>query len=180
MRSKTFDADTFAFVSQWPHSAILELTHLASFTPDSRWIAGTLGLEVADVNVALQRLLRLRLLEMSSPDRWTDRSGDLEFVGAGVDEGARREVIRSTQELAMRAADHTALDDQAHGRMVVAMERSRLGELRDLIDRFMIDARTVSDSSTADAVYQVSVAIHPLTRAKRAESSATKSTSEWR
>ena len=62
--------------------------------------------------------------------------------------------------------------------MVIAIER--VAWRRDLIDRFMSDARTVSDSSTADAVYQVSVAIHPLTRAKRAESSATKSTTEWR
>jgi transcriptional regulator with XRE-family HTH domain len=57
-----------------PDLAILELTRHASFNPDSRWIAKQLGITVDEVNIAIQRLLRLDLLQMGA-DGWTDKSG---------------------------------------------------------------------------------------------------------
>ena len=41
------------------HQAILELTQVKGFQIDSRWIARRPGISVDEVNVALQRLLRL-------------------------------------------------------------------------------------------------------------------------
>ncbi len=57
-----------------PDLAILELTRRQGFRPDSRWIARELRVTVDEANIALQRLLRLELLEMVSPDRWIDIS----------------------------------------------------------------------------------------------------------
>src|SRR4051812_43135382 len=68
-------ADAADVVADLHHFAILELTRLKSFKPDSRWIARVLGRGVDDVNVAIQRLLRLGLLEMVEPNRWVDRAG---------------------------------------------------------------------------------------------------------
>src|SRR5262249_10820626 len=68
--------DAAMVLSDWHHFAILELVRLKSFRADSRWIARVLDLSVDDVNTALQRLLRLELLEMATKGRWIDRSGD--------------------------------------------------------------------------------------------------------
>jgi transcriptional regulator with XRE-family HTH domain len=62
-------------VASGPDLAILELTHRREFRPDSRWIAHELGVGIDEANVALQRLLRLDLLQMASVDRWIDKSG---------------------------------------------------------------------------------------------------------
>lgn len=51
--------------------AILRLARLASFRPNSRWIATRTGLPLDAVNAALARLLHQRQLVMSSADRWT-------------------------------------------------------------------------------------------------------------
>jgi transcriptional regulator with XRE-family HTH domain len=56
-----------------PDFAILALTGSPDFQPDSRWIAGTLGTSVDDVNMALQRLLRLGLLQMTTRYAWVVR-----------------------------------------------------------------------------------------------------------
>jgi hypothetical protein len=79
------------------HAAILELVALEHFRPDSRWIARVLGLSPDRVNIALQRLLRLGLLEMSGRDRWVDCSGAttvalgvLAFLQAGSGRGDAR------------------------------------------------------------------------------------------
>jgi transcriptional regulator with XRE-family HTH domain len=56
-----------------PDFAILALTRAADFQPDSRWLARVLGVCVDDVNVALQRLLRLGLLHMMTRSAWVAR-----------------------------------------------------------------------------------------------------------
>lgn len=61
-------------VSTGPDLAILELTRRPEFRPDSRWIARELHVNVDEANIALQRLLRLDLLQMAA-DRWIDKSG---------------------------------------------------------------------------------------------------------
>ena len=66
------------------HFAILELTRLSEFRADSRWIARVLDISVDEVNVALQRLIRLDLLDMA-----VDRS-----LGEQLRRGVRRASIR--------------------------------------------------------------------------------------
>ncbi len=56
-----------------PDLAILALTRTADFHADSRWIARTLGVSVDEVNVALQRLLRLGLLQLKTRCAWVAR-----------------------------------------------------------------------------------------------------------
>lgn len=67
--------DTVNLLSDPAHRAILELTRLGEFQPDSRWIARVLNSDVDEVNVAISRLTRLGLLEMQDHNRWVDRSG---------------------------------------------------------------------------------------------------------
>ena len=57
--------DAARVIADWYHYAILELTRLENFEPDSRWIARVLGITTDEVNLALTRLLRLGLLEMA-------------------------------------------------------------------------------------------------------------------
>ena len=66
--------DTLSLISNPHHLNILELVHLEQFKPDARWIARLLDIPTDEVNIALSRLLRLGLLEMSTPTRWTDKS----------------------------------------------------------------------------------------------------------
>ena len=68
--------DAAGLMSEWSGYAILELVRLRDFRADTRWIANVLGISPDEVNIALQRLLRLGLLEMSDADRWRDRSRD--------------------------------------------------------------------------------------------------------
>jgi predicted enzyme related to lactoylglutathione lyase len=65
------EKDLAALVDEWQHRAILELTSLDEFQPDSRWIARVLGTTADQVNVALQRLTRLGLLRMVSAEKWS-------------------------------------------------------------------------------------------------------------
>lgn len=96
--------DAMHVVTDWRHYAILELTHLDDFRPDVRWIGRVLETAPDEINVAIQRLLRLGLLQMSSADRWTDTSAEL--IG-GAHEFSRATLARLLQQahqLALEAA----------------------------------------------------------------------------
>ena len=106
--------DMVRIVSEWHHYAILELTHLRDFVPDSRWIARVLDLSVDEVNAAVSRLASLRLLAMEAPDRWVDLSGPTaasleDFTRLAVEQWAAQLRERSLAALDELPASHRQL-----------------------------------------------------------------------
>jgi transcriptional regulator with XRE-family HTH domain len=68
-------AEAMGVVTERAHWEILRLSHAAGFKPDCRWIAEQTSTTVDEVNVALSRLLRLRLLKITGAGKWTDTTG---------------------------------------------------------------------------------------------------------
>lgn len=95
--------DLVELLTHWVHFAILELTSLDSFRADSRWIAQVLGLTVDEVNVAIARLVRYRLLDMSSPTHWEDRSRTRESAIEDFVRYAVTQISDQARELARRS-----------------------------------------------------------------------------
>jgi hypothetical protein len=51
-------------------SAVLSALDRPNFQADSRWVASMVGIPLDEVNVALQRLLRKRIVTMTTRARW--------------------------------------------------------------------------------------------------------------
>jgi transcriptional regulator with XRE-family HTH domain len=51
-------------------SAVLTALDRPNFEADSRWIATVVGIPLDEVNVAIQRLLRKRIVTMAASTRW--------------------------------------------------------------------------------------------------------------
>ena len=161
--SRQFAPDTFELLSAWPHSAILELTHVAGFEPDARWIAHALDLPVSDVNVALQRLLRLRLLKMADRDRWVDTSGDASFRASRLSAGLARRLRRQAHDLAIDRFESGDTERQVSAQMVFAMSSAQLPAMRKLCDRFLGELQELAAAAKKDDVFHVGVSMFPLT-----------------
>jgi hypothetical protein len=73
LREWTNEAE--GIVTQPIHWQIVRLSQTPEFRADCRWIARQIDTDVDQVNLALSRLLRLRLLEMKAPNKWTDTTG---------------------------------------------------------------------------------------------------------
>jgi uncharacterized protein (TIGR02147 family) len=168
IRSFHFDLDTFQLLSVWHHYAILELFQVQGFKTDSRWISRTLGIAVEDVNIALQRLLRLGLLRMSGRDRWVDQSGDAEFHTAALTEAACNQMNQELHELAAQAIQRIPSEHRVHRQMVVALDSGRLPRFKMMADEFMKELRALaSESNAKDDVYQVAISFFPVTKLKK-------------
>ncbi len=59
------------------HWQVLRLCHSPDFLADVRWIAEQVDATVDRVNIAVSRLVRLELLDMSSSGAWRDRANTL-------------------------------------------------------------------------------------------------------
>lgn len=146
------------------HYAILELTRLADFQPDSRWIANMLGITVDEVNVLLHSLLRLRMLEMVSPTRWEDRLGDAmaninAFTKAGVEL-----YLQQLQNLLVQSVNADQKGPLFLDSTTLAISTKRLPLALEMLKDFRESfVARLSQGNEHDAVYQLQLSFLPLT-----------------
>jgi transcriptional regulator with XRE-family HTH domain len=163
----TLSPETVALISDWYHFAMLELTRLSEFRADSRWIARVLDISVDEVNVALQRLIRLDLLDMAAVDQWIDRSGDatvsLETLGAATIQ--RRE--DQSRRLSVSAMRTVPIALREHSTITLAVNSEHLARAFELTARFRQQLIDLLRDGPADDVYQIEIAIFPVTTKKR-------------
>jgi uncharacterized protein (TIGR02147 family) len=163
-------SDTASLVADWEHYAILELIRLREFRPDSRWVARVLGLSVDEVNVALQRLLRLNLLTMDSPDRWTDRSGDTSASVRGFTRTALQRLVDQSRERLLEAVGNQSVGRSAFCETTLAVPSGQVAEIAQRIERFRREiCGVVRRAGPPDDVYRLEISFVPLTQVNHLE-----------
>lgn len=155
--------DTVSLLSDAVHRAILELTRLDDFKPDSRWIARVLNLPVDEVNIAISRLARLGLLAMTDHSTWVDRS---DAAGLGQDAFANLIVQRLSEQVRHLSTQseppiHTGATGANSTRAIITA--AQLQQIVELIERFQDDpAPTDADAREAEVRYQLEMLVSPI------------------
>jgi uncharacterized protein (TIGR02147 family) len=163
-------SDAADVVGLWYHYAILELTRLHHFKPNTCWIARVLEITPDEVNLALSRLIRLGLLEMVDRDRWVDKSGDATASVAEFSEVAVRQLFEQTRRLMLGALGNVPVGRYEHTSTTLALCTDRLPSVLEKITRFrreLIDL--LAQDSTRDDVYQLEINFFPVTTLQRDE-----------
>jgi transcriptional regulator with XRE-family HTH domain len=88
-------AEALGIVTGRVHWRILELSRAPEFRPDSRWLAEQIGVSADQVNLAVSRLLRLGLLEMTG-SQWKEPTG----LGKLTESEFRKVALRLVREKA--------------------------------------------------------------------------------
>ncbi|MGH9312216.1 MAG: TIGR02147 family protein, partial [Vicinamibacterales bacterium] len=157
-------------IADWYHFAILELTRLDEFRCDSRWIARVLDISVDEVNLAVQRLIRLDLLDMASADRWVDRSGDARVSLGTLPSQVFDRLQDQSKRLSAAAVRTVPLSLREHSSITLAINSARLPRAVELAARFRQQLVELLQDGPADDVYQVEVALFPVTTFKKERS----------
>lgn len=159
--------DTFACISEWYHFAILELIRTKSFKPEAGAIARAFGLTVGEVNIAVERLKRLGLLEITPEGKWIDRStdGKLTTIQGDLTSAAAKLLQQKNLEMGIRALHEVPIEFRSHTTMTMAVHPRDLPEAKKKIQKFR---RGLADyfekRATHEHVYHLCVALYPLTR----------------
>jgi uncharacterized protein (TIGR02147 family) len=167
---RRFASDTACLVADWEHYAILELVRLREFRPDSRWVARVLGLSVDEVNVALQRLLRLGLLTMDAPDCWTDRSGDTTASLRGFTRAALQRLVDQSRERLLETVGNRLNGRRVFSETTFAVPSDCVAQIAERIERFRREIHgLVRRAGPPDEVYRLEISFAPLTQVKHVE-----------
>lgn len=169
MEFETVAVDQFQYISDWHHFAILEAVTLTEFSPEiknqAKWFAERLSISEDRAASAIQRLVRLGLLEVNSSGKILGIEKSRTTIGAGVPTSANREHERQLLQKAIVALEEIPISERSNTSMTMAIPASRVKEAKEKIKIFQREMSTfLQRKGKRDAVYQMSIAFFPLTK----------------
>jgi uncharacterized protein (TIGR02147 family) len=135
--------DQFKQISDWHHSAILELVSLDGFELSPENVAEALGISKLDAGVAIDRLERLELIERSESGSYR-RVHQALVVRSPVQNAAMRNFYRQMMQKASDALESQTPDQRLSGYETLTFSSEALPEAREAIDQFFDEMIRIS------------------------------------
>jgi uncharacterized protein (TIGR02147 family) len=159
----SLSVDSFRVIADWYHLAILELTLVEGFISETAWIADQLNISEIEIKGAIERLLRLDLLEF--------RAGRLRATGSnfvnpeGLPSDAVRKFHSQILDRAKQSLDFQSVDEREFSNLTISIEESDLPRVKKMIREFTRKVNgTLSASSRKTQVYNLSIQFFGLQR----------------
>jgi uncharacterized protein (TIGR02147 family) len=164
--------DSFALISDWYHYAILELMKVKDFTSDTTWVSKTLGISKSEANIAIERLLRLGLIELDKKGQWKDRSeGYSSNINQNLTSAGSKKLQKKILEQSITALEELPTSERNHTSMTFAMNPDLLPEAMQEIARFRRKFCTqLEQKAKPERVYQLSISLFPVSNTQRGQS----------
>lgn len=136
---KDLSIDHFKIVADWYHFAIMELSLTESFSTNPKWIAKTLAITEIEAKMAIERLLRLELMEIN-------KKGVLKITGnffadpKGTPSSALRQFHKQLMQKAHDAITIQPVETRDYSSTVIAINEDDLPlaklELKNFREKF--------------------------------------------
>lgn len=155
--------DVFAFISNWYHYAILELTFADGFENNPGWIARMLGLTTTEAKMAIERLIRMGLL--SNEDGLLKKTNKfITNFAPGQTSAAHKELQKSVIQMALEAVENIPQEEKDITSMTMAIDVDKLPEARKLITKFRRELCAFLEDGHQTRVYQMGLQLYPVSK----------------
>lgn len=169
--SEILPRDQFATISEWYHFAILELIKLKSFQGNTSWIAKKLDLNIKEVDIAVERLKRLKLLKIEN-GKWIDTYHDqflTNFDGISTSQ-AQRNMQKQVLQKSIRSLENDPLEERSHTSITLAIAKKDMTKAKKIIREFEQQLIEMLETEPEpDEVYNLSIGFYSLTKNIRSE-----------
>jgi len=158
--------DAFHVIADWYHYAILELMSVRNFEPDFVWISKTLGISQKDAKDAFERLIRLRMIEVTADGKWTDKTGGYtSTLGNNFTAEAFKRLQKQLLEKAGQALDSVPYEERFQYSNTMAIDPKWLPQAVAMIKDFGRNLHLLlGEGQDCTEVYNLGVSLFPLTR----------------
>lgn len=155
----------FALVSRWEHFAIAELTALADFKSNAKWITKRLEISNDEAEQALARLTRVGLVRKIG-GRYTKSKAHYRMVDTPA--LTIRQFHEAHLQRAVNALENQNFEERDISGTTLAFNRRRMSEVKALIREFRERMNVLcSESEEQDSVYQLGVQFFRLDKELR-------------
>jgi uncharacterized protein (TIGR02147 family) len=155
------NTDVFDLIADWCHYSILALMETSGFRSDPEWIARRLMISVTEVQDALERMIRLGMVDKT--ENGLQPTGDLSST-QDIPSSAVRRYHTQLLEKARRALEEVSLKSRDITSITIAVDVSRIGEAKKRIQRFRRRMASFLEGEAKTAVYHLNVQLIPATR----------------
>jgi transcriptional regulator with XRE-family HTH domain len=157
--------DSFNVISDWYHFAMLELSKTQGFKSEPQWISNKLGVNVNEVNAAIERLRRVDMLRINERNEWEIKSENLSTLNNDFSTVALRKLQTQILEQAMNALENTPIEERSQTALTVSINKDDLETVKNMIHRFRRELNAfVESNSVKDEVYNISFSLYPVSK----------------
>jgi len=151
-------------ISEWEHTALLELIETADFNSDISWIAQRLGTTLPKAEQAFARLLHLGLIEL------IDGEYKKTNFNLKTPDDIPNKYIQEFHEAMIEKAKQAITKQSVHEReirgLTLAISKNKLSEAKKLMRTFMSDfskLMSTPENEVKDEVFQLNLQLFQLT-----------------
>lgn len=162
------DQDSLTILTHWYHYAILELTLTKGFKSDSTWISKKLDIPKAEVDYAIERLLRVGLLLKKKEKLVKSQTFLTNYKGSQTSQ-AHKEYQRQLIQKALIAIDECSQEEKDITSITIAANSKKIESAKEKIKQFRRELATYLEDSQGDSVYQLTIQLFPSTKNNKGE-----------
>lgn len=160
--------DQFHIIGVWYHFAILSLLRTKDFQNDPAWIAERLGISVAESKEAMERLLRLKVIEQK-PDGSYVRTSRRVRTTDDILNVSLQKAHHQNLELAQEALIEVPVELRDFSAITMPASPHLLPKAKELIRKFQDDLSELLESESGTEVYKFCTQLFPLTKVAQKE-----------
>ncbi|MDG0815089.1 TIGR02147 family protein [Bdellovibrio svalbardensis] len=163
LRSETqLREDEFSVICDWYHFAIMALMTLKSFQSDPAWIGERLNIPAEVAQAALDRLLRLGLIELKDK-KFVATRRQLETTHNIPSDSLRRSHRQSLQQV-VDQLDTVPVHLRDVTSITFAINRKKIAEAKGIIRKFRRKMADLMSQGPKTDVYNLNIQLFPVTK----------------
>jgi uncharacterized protein (TIGR02147 family) len=159
--TQNLDIDIFRVISDWYHYAILELTYVEGFKSDSNWIAKELNISEAEVVAAIDRLLKLHLLEVKD-GKYFKTHERITTADKHLTSPALRRYQKQLLEKSIVSLENDPIEVRSMSSMTMSIDPKNIQLAKKLIDECSKQISALLGTGKKEEVYQLQISLYPL------------------
>lgn len=162
-KARNLSIEHFTIISEWYHTAIMELTYVKSFKSEPNWIAKKLNITPMQATLAVQRLLELELLEMRE-GKLVKTSQRLLTVDRHMTSVALKKRQKQIIEKSLYSLENDPIEVRNHSAMTMAIDPEHIPEAKRRINDFLNEMAVFLETGNQQQVYEMTFNLFPLQR----------------
>lgn len=155
--------DSFKFISEWYHYAILELISTKQFRLSLKWIASELEISKCEVKLAIERLERLSLIKIKG-GKVVKMNNLVTNYEEGITSSAHKKLQRYVLERALSSLELVPPEEKDITSMTMAIDETRLDEAKTLIKNFRRSLCNLLEEGVQTRVYNLGIQLYPISK----------------